>query len=401
MRVSAWGTSVSRRSTLRIGVLFSVTGPYRTIGAAMRNGALLAVAQINADDRFPFRLEVVEHDPGGRNPDYAGAARRMLAEQGLVHIVGCYTSSSRKEVLPLFEKHDGLLWYPSHYEGFESSDNVVYTGAAPNQHIVPLAEHLLRHYGTSAYCLGSNYIWAWENNKIMREAVLAAGGTVLAERYVPVGETDLDGLVRQILDCRPSFIFNTLIGDSAYAFFRAIRRAASEQGIDLGRTMPVASCSLAEPELVEIGAEAASGHLSSSVYFASLDTPANRAFVAAYCAAYPDAGPTSADAEASYIAVHLLARAVRRAGGADLNAVRSALPQVALAAPQGEVRIDRDNRHAYLTPRIGVSNHRFGFDVIYAAPAPVKPDPYLVWQEVRVEARPQRRPANLRLVVRS
>ena len=96
----------------------------------------------------------------------------MLAEQGLVHVVGCYTSSSRKEVLPLFEKHDGLLWYPSHYEGFESSDNVVYTGAAPNQHIVPLAEHLLRHYGTSAYCLGSNYIWAWENNKIMREAVL-------------------------------------------------------------------------------------------------------------------------------------------------------------------------------------------------------------------------------------
>ena len=126
----------------------------------------------------------------------------MLVEQGLVHVVGCYTSSSRKEVLPLFEKHDGLLWYPSHYEGFESSDNVVYTVRHPNQHIVPLAEHLLRHYGTSAYCLGSNYIWAWENNKIMREAVLAAGGTVLAERYVPVGELDLDGIVRQILDCR-------------------------------------------------------------------------------------------------------------------------------------------------------------------------------------------------------
>ena len=161
----------------------------------MRNGALLATEQVNADATFPFRLELVGHDPGGRNADYAAAARRMLVEQGLVHVVGCYTSSSRKEVLPLFEKHDGLLWYPSHYEGFESSDNVVYTGAAPNQHIVPLAEHLLRHYGTSAYCLGSNYIWAWENNKIMREAVLAAGGTVLAERYVPVGELDLDGIV--------------------------------------------------------------------------------------------------------------------------------------------------------------------------------------------------------------
>ena len=209
----------------------------------MRNGALLATEQVNADATFPFCLELVGHDPGGRNADYAAVARRMLVEQGLVHVVGCYTSSSRKEVLPLFETHDGLLWYPSHYEGFESSDNVVYTGAAPNQHIVPLAEHLLRHYGTSAYCLGSNYIWAWENNKIMREAVHSAGGIVVAERYVPVGEFDLDGIVRQILDCRPSFIFNTLIGDSAYAFFRAIRRAAGEHGIDQSRTMPVASCS--------------------------------------------------------------------------------------------------------------------------------------------------------------
>jgi ABC-type branched-subunit amino acid transport system substrate-binding protein len=377
--------------------LFSVTGPYRTIGTAMRNGALLATDQVNSGPMFPFRLELVVHDPGGRNADYTTTARRMLVEQGLVHVVGCYTSSSRKEVLPLFEKHDGLLWYPSHYEGFESSDNIVYTGAAPNQHIVPLAEHLLRHCGTSAYCLGSNYIWAWENNKIMREAVLSAGGIVLAERYVPVGELDFDGIVREILDWRPSFIFNTLIGDSAYAFFRAIRRAASAYGIDQRRTMPVASCSLAEPELVEIGVEAAAGHLSSSVYFESIDTSANRDFVRAYRSRFPEAGPTSADAEASYLAVQLLARAVRRAGTAEINAVRGALPHVAVEAPQGQVRIDRDNRHCYLTPRIGISTEGFGFDVIYEAPAPVKPDPYLVWQDVRVDSRPRHRPS-LRLV---
>ena len=122
--------------------------------------------------------------------------------------------------------------------------------------------------------------------------------------------------------------------------------------------MPVASCSLAEPELVEIGAEAAAGHLSSSVYFESIDTPANRAFVQAYRGRFPDAGPTSADAEASYLAVHLLARAVRRAGTAEMTAVRAALPHVGVDAPQGQVRIDRDNRHCYLTPRIGVSTDR-------------------------------------------
>jgi branched-chain amino acid transport system substrate-binding protein len=385
---------VTAPEAIRIGLLFSTSGPYATIGRAMMNGACLALAEIAADPAFPFRLAPVAIDPGGRNAAYAEAARAMLADEGLAHVVGCYTSSSRKEVLPLFEKHDALLWYPSHYEGFESSENVVYTGAAPNQHIVPLAEHLLRVHGKRAWCLGSNYIWAWENNKIMREAVSSAGGAVLGERYFAVGETDLDAVIGQILEARPDFVFNTLIGTSAYAFFRGFRAAAAARGIDQAREIPVASCSLAEPELVEIGPLACAGHISSSVYFASIESPANRAFVAAYRAAFPEAGPTSADVESSYLAVHLLARALARAGSAGIDAVRAALPEVAMAAPQGEVRIDPDNRHSYLTPRIGISNAAAGFDVIYEAPRPVKPDPYLVWQD----ARPVGRARGLRLV---
>jgi branched-chain amino acid transport system substrate-binding protein len=382
---------------IRIGLLFSTTGPYRTIGRAMLNGAVLALEQINQDPAFPFRLEGVIRDPGGRNERYAAAARQMLAEERLVHVVGCYTSSSRKEVLPFFEKHDGLLWYPSHYEGFESSEHVVYTGAAPNQHIVPLADHLLAHCGKTAFFIGSNYIWAWENNKIMREAVQGAGGQVLAERYLPVGETDFAGLIEQILDGRPSFVFNTLIGDSAYAFFRALRRAAKRQGIDQPAVLPVASCSLAEPELLEIGAEAVDGHISSSVYFETIEGAVNRDFVRRYRARFPEAGPSAADVEASYIAVQLLARAIRRAGRTDMVAVRAAVASVALEAPQGRVHLDRDNRHCYLTPRIGVSNGDFAFDIIYEANGPVKPDPYLVWTEARAAPAAFRRPA-LRVV---
>src|SRR5690606_10374037 len=268
----AEGARVSQREVVKIGLLFSVTGPYRTIGRAMRNGALLAAEEINREPASPFGCATVGCDPAGDDRAYAVAARRMLADDGVVHVVGCYPSASRKEVLPFFEKHDGLLWYPSHYEGFESSEHVVYTGAAPNQHIVPLADYLLERCGVTAYFVGSNYIWAWENNKIMREAVQGAGGQVVAERYLPVGETDFGGIIRQILDSRPSFVFNTLIGDSAYAFFRAFRAAAAAQGIDQASAMPVASCSLAEPELVEIGAEAAAGHISSSVYFESVQT---------------------------------------------------------------------------------------------------------------------------------
>jgi ABC-type branched-subunit amino acid transport system substrate-binding protein len=365
-------------TTFRIGLLFSTTGPYATIGQAMRNGAQLALEEVSADPAFPFRLEPVEVDAGGSNVRYATAAERMLTGDRLVHVVGCYTSSSRKEVLPFFEKHDGLLWYPSHYEGFESSEHVVYTGAAPNQHIVPLAQYMLRTHGRRTFCIGSNYIWAWENNKIMREAVLAANGSVLAERYFPVGETDFEGVVDQILGMRPSFVFNTLIGLSAYEFFRAFRRAAKLRGLHQVREIPIASCSLSEPELVEIGSDACDGHVSSSVYFESIDTARNRAFVSAYRRRFPDAGPTSADAESSYLAVHLLARAIRAARTGDMSAVRVALGGISIDGPQGEVRVDSRNRHCFLTPRIGVSNADCTFDIIYQSPVPVRPDPYLV-----------------------
>lgn len=382
----------TRSETIRIGLLFSVSGPYRLIGTAMRDGALLAIRQINEDSSFDFRLEPVSADPGGRNDAYAEAARRMLGDDGLGHVVGCYTSSSRKEVLPFFEKHDGLLWYPSHYEGFESSENVIYTGAAPNQHIVPLADHVLQRFGRTAFLVGSNYIWAWENNKTMRDAVQGSGGRVLAERYLPVGETDVDGIVQQILEARPSFVFNTLIGDTAYAFFRAFRRAAAEAGIDQPKVIPVASCSLAEPELLAIGPEAADGHISSSVHFASLDRPANRRFCADYARQFPKSPPACADVEASFIAVHLLARALRRAGTAEMAAVRGAVGGAVFEAPQGPVQIDRENRHCWLTPRIGISNKGFGFDVIYEAEGPVRPDPYLVWSERPAQAPADRRP---------
>src|SRR3954468_12685928 len=194
------GVGLSRRSIQvltepNIGVMFSSTGPYNVVARSMLNGALLALEEVNSDPDFPVELVPVVVDPGGELARYHACTADLLSRLAIRHVVGCYTSSSRKEVIPLFEKHDALLWYPSHYEGFESSNNVIYTGAAPNQHIVPLLDHLLRHYGTSAYCLGSNYIWAWENNKIMRESVLSVGGTVLAERYVPVGELDFDGIV--------------------------------------------------------------------------------------------------------------------------------------------------------------------------------------------------------------
>ena len=379
----------------RIGVLFSNSGPYGVVSRSMRNGAMLAFAEINHSGIHNFHLEPVIADPAGDLGQYDALSAALIGS-GIRHVVGCYTSSSRKDVIPNFEKQDALLWYPSHYEGFESSNNVIYTGAAPNQHIIPLISYLTANTGKKAYCVGSNYIWAWENNRILREGLAASGGSVVAERYFAVGKTDHSTLIAAIIESRPDFVFNTLIGTSSYQFYRDFRAACEARGIDQPKEIPVASCSLSEPELAEIGACAMDGHISSSVYFSSIDTDTNRAFVAAYDRLYPSGPSVSADAEASYNAVKLLAAAIASAGSDDVGAVRAAVSRQRLEAPQGTVWIDAETSHACLTPRIGKSTGSGRFEVVFAARQPVLPDPYLVQSTPRYAEHPQ--PSSLRLV---
>jgi ABC-type branched-subunit amino acid transport system substrate-binding protein len=347
-------------------------------------GALLGIAEAHAQHE-ELELDAIIANPGGELPRYSSMASEMLA-RGIKHVIGCYTSSSRKEIIPLFEKADAILWYPSHYEGFESSSNVIYTGAVANQHLLPLVEYLLSYVGPKAFCVGSNYIWAWENNRILREAIGPSGGTVVAERYFPVGCTEFDQAIDAILATRPSFVFNTLIGESSYQFLRDLRARCRVRGVDQAREIPVASCTLSEPELAAIGAAAIDGHITSSVYFSSLDTPENDRFVAAYHARFPDGPVVSADAEATYLAVRLLALAVTEAGTDEACAVKRAVALHPIMAPQGEVRIDAETMHASLTPRIACSRPDGSFTVLREATRPVAADPYLIRNSSRFGA---------------
>ncbi|NTF33868.1 transporter substrate-binding domain-containing protein [Rhizobium skierniewicense] len=378
-----------------VGILFSVTGSYGTVSRSMRNGAMLACDQINSNREFGVTLLPIACDPGGDALAYAPAAEAMIAN-GVKNVVGCYTSSSRKEVIPVFEKRDALLWYPTHYEGFESSANVIYTGASPNHHMLPLVDYVTRHVGRRIFCVGSNYIWAWESNRVLREELALRQGSVVGERYLAVGETDVDFLVQSILDADPDVVFNSLIGESAYTFFRAFRAACEARGIDQAKRYPVASCNLSEPELDRIGPGAIDGHLSSSVYFASIDTVRNRQFVSDYCAAFPEEKAPSAEAEAAYVAMFLLAQSLRDAGTDNMRAVKTCAARQHLNAPQGDVTIDPGTFHTYLTPRIGLSRRDGHFDVLFDAASPIAPDPYLIHSTAIREA-PSRRPA-LRIV---
>lgn len=367
-----------------VGLLFSLTGPYEVVGRSMLNGAALAVEEVNEASRSGIQLIPVTADPGGELQRYALLCNELL-DAGIRHVIGCYTSSSRKELIPVIEKRDTLLWYPSHYEGFESSCNVIYTGAAPNQHIIPLIDYALEQRSRRIFCIGSNYIWAWENNRILREILLARGGSILAERYLRIDEHDFGQTIAAILASKPDFVFNTLIGSSAYRFFGEFRAACAARGIDQARAMPVLSCSLSEPELVEIEPEARDGHISSNVYFSSIGSPENAHFVAAYNRRFPEGPVVSADAEASYVAIRLLALALAEAGTDDIKPVASAAGRQALQAPQGKVRLDPDTMHAFLTPRIGRSRADGGFDILHEADGPVAPDPYLIRSTARLE----------------
>jgi branched-chain amino acid transport system substrate-binding protein len=369
-------SALQRRVSVPVGIIFSTEGSYADIGRDMRDGALLALQQVNADPHYPFTLKSVIVNPGGTLDAYRTGCESLLRNCDIRHVVGCYTSSSRKEIIPVIEKYDALLWYPSHYEGFESCDSVIYGGAAPNQHLVPLAEWVLPRYGTKVYCIGSNYIWPWENNRIMRQIATDCGGRVVRERYLPVGSSDVDEVVREIAELRPDLIFSTLIGTSSYAFYRAYHALSQADPAFAPERRPVVSCSLSEPELCAIGEQASIGHIASSVYFQSIDRPENAAFIADFRNAFGSDRVTSADAESAWIVARLLALSLQAAHSTAIPDVKRALYKCRLDAPQGAVWIDPDNNHAWLTPRIGRSIGGGAFEILSEA-TPTRPDPYL------------------------
>jgi urea transport system substrate-binding protein len=360
------------KPSIPLGLVFSRSGPYAMMGREMEKSALMAVDEVNQSAEFDFTFTPHLRDPGGIVPAYHTACDDLIRTQQVDHIVGCYTSASRKQVIPIVERTERLLWHPARYEGFESSDNVIYIGAAPNHTVVPLVRHMLEQVASDVFCAGSNYVWTWETNRVLRELVTGASGRILAERLLELGETAVDHIVNEIIDRRPPAIFNTLVGESSYAFMRALHEASIHHRLSI----PVLSCSLCEPELVMIGS-ASVGCITSSAYFESIGSAENRAFVARWKARHGTGSHVSVDSQSTYVCVMLLARAIRRAGSADVAAVRRAAANHRYDSPQGPVWVDPDNNHCFLTPRLARSVPGCQFKIFWEAETPVRPDPYL------------------------
>ena len=373
------------KSSIPIGLLFSQSGPYQMMGGEMLKSARMAIDEVNADSQFDFELVPHLRDPAGVVAAYHTACEHLIREVGVDHIVGCYTSASRKQVLPIIERTDRLLWHPARYEGFECSDNIIYVGAAPNHAVVPLIRYMLDHLARDVFCVGSNYVWTWETNRVTRELVSAVGGSILAERLIDLGELNVEHIVEEIVSRRPPIVLNTLVGESSYIFMRALHAAT----LSARFTTTVLSCSLCEPELKIIGSNAAAGCITSSAYFESIDLLENRAFVSRWKNRYGVDSSPSVDGQSTYVSIMLLARAIKRAGSTNVNDVRSAAANHCYQSPQGPVWVDPDNNHCFLTPRLARSTKNGQFDIFWEAEAPQKPDPYLSGLDAAPLVRPR------------
>lgn len=360
----------------KIGLLFSVTGATSIIERSQLNGALLALDQINGKGGVLGReLEAVTYDPESKAMRYGELAERLIVEDKVSVIFGCYMSSSRKEVLPVVERRNALFFYPTLYEGFEYSPNVIYGGACPSQNSVPLANYLMSNYGHRIFFVGSNYIYPHESNRVMRSVLRQGGGEVVGERYFDLQscQKEFREVIAEIMVAKPDAIFSTIVGQSCIEFYRAYHAAGGD-----GRICPIASLTTNEGEIAALGAEASVGHITAAPYFRSINSPANRKFLKAYSEKFGTTRDVTSCCEATYNQVHFFARALEETGEVDTDNLREALLGATFDAPQGQIKIDPDNNHTYLQSRIGIVNDSGEFVVVQKVRRSLKPDPYLV-----------------------
>lgn len=340
-------------------------------------GTLFAIREINEAGGIDGReLQAIHHDPQCVPHHYRSLAARLVQQDKVNVIFGCYMSSTRKAVIPVVEKWQRLLMYPTLYEGFEFSRNVIYTGAAPNQNSAPLAAYMTRHFGPRVYMVGSDYIYPYESNRIMSDFVLERpGGVKLGERYVKLdaSEADFAPIVRDIKAKQPDFVFSTVVGTGTRLLYEAYANA----GLDSSR-MPIASLTTCEAEVSEMGAAVAAGHFTSATYFQTIDREGNADVLTRFRAQFGTEDEPNMCWEAAYFQVHLFARAMLQSGSDEIDRLLPCLLGTDFEAPQGRVRIDASNHHTRLYPRIGRVDGQGRFVVCAESRCGVDPDPYLV-----------------------
>ncbi|MEN2742722.1 transporter substrate-binding protein [Microbacterium sp. X-17] len=366
----ASSTSGGESGTIKLGVLFSLSGDLAIAETAMHNGTMLAIEEINAAGGILGRtIQPVVADYAS---DFKLVVEKAqyLVDQGVAATVGCYSSASRKAVLPVFEKADAVLVYPTFYEGLECSTNVIYSSLVANQHLTDASEWMVENLGKRIYMVGSDYVGPQTYNAIVSKLTQKRGATVVQNRFFPLGQTEFGAAISDIKATKPDVVWCTLVGDSVPAFYKQMLNAGLS-----GQVMPIMAGITTEQELAAIDTDAALGHYFPSSYFATMTGNGNKAFVNRYQAKFGSNQPTNMPVEASYTSVYLVKAAIEKAHTANPKAILAAFPGVTVNAPgEGQVTVTA-NHHTTHPIFLGRANKDRLYDVV-ATFKPRKPDPF-------------------------
>nr|WP_246338028.1 urea ABC transporter substrate-binding protein [Azospirillum oleiclasticum] len=359
--------------TVTVGILHSDTGTMAISEAGSVQAELLAIQQINdSGGVLGRRIDVVQADGASDWPTFAARADTLLGRDRVAAVFGCWTSASRKAVLPVFETHNGLLYYPTQYEGLEQSRQVIYTGEEATQQIFAGLDWVMREKRAKTFFLiGSDYVWPRASNAIARQHIESKGGRVVGEQYVELGDTRFAGVVARIKAAKPDVIYAIVVGGSNVAFYKQLKAA----GVGLDQQI-VLTNSVGEDEALGIGGEHIAGAFSCCKYFQSIDSADNRAFVAAFKAMWGEDSVIGNVSHNAYLGPWLWKRTVEKAGSFDIDRLVAASPGVEFpTAPTGFVRI-HDNHHLWSKTRIGRARADGQFDVVHETPDLIEPNPF-------------------------
>lgn len=362
--------------TIKVGILHSLSGTMSISEVSVKDATLLAIKEINAKGGvLGKQLEPIVEDGASDWPTFAEKAKKLIEQDKVAVVFGCWTSASRKAVKPVFEELNGLLFYPVQYEGLEQSPNIFYTGAEPTQQIIPGVDFLLKELkAKKIYLLGSDYVFPRTANLIIKAQLKAMGAELAGEEYVPLGGTEFSTIISKIQEAKPDAIFNTLNGDSNVAFFKQFKDAGFAAD-----KLPVMSVSVAEEEVRGIGAANIAGHYVAWNYYQTTDTPENKAFVEAYKAAYGADRVTDDPIEAGYFGVYLWKAMAEKAKSVAVADIKKAAAgnDITFKAPEGTVKVDGETQHTWKIVRIGKINDKGLIDEVSSSKEAVQPDPFL------------------------
>ena len=361
--------------TVTVGILHSITGTMAISETGSTQAEKLAIKQINESGGVLGRqIEYIQEDGASDWPTFAEKSRKLLVKDKVAAVMGCWTSASRKAALPVFEQYNGMLFYPTFYEGLEQSPNVVYTGQEATQQIIASIDWVVKTKGVKTfYLLGSDYIWPRTSMKIARKHIAKLGLKVVGEEYYPLGHTQFNSVINKVKLKRPDIIFAAVVGGSNVAFYKQVKAA----GIDWRKEKPLMlTISVTEDEVLGIGGENLVGAYSSMKYFQSLTNSNNETFVKAFKEMWGEDSVIGDVTQAAYLGPWIWKYAVEKAGSFDIDKLKEVLPGIELTtAPEGYVKV-HENQHLWSKARIGLAREDGQFDVVFESEELIEPNPF-------------------------